>query len=220
LKKNLKGLKILVTAGPTREYFDPVRFLSNPSSGKMGYAIAEEATRKGAKVTLVSGPSPLTPHPSLKFIRVVTADQMYRAVMREAPRADIIIMAAAVSDYRPATYSRRKLKKKGKRLIVSLKPTRDILKELGRRKKRGQILVGFAAETDRLVQNALKKLREKHLDLIVANRVGSENQGFESDANRVLLLSSTGKRKQLPLLPKQKIASPLFDFITLNLSKW
>lgn len=220
MKKNLKGLKILVTAGPTREHFDPVRFLSNPSSGKMGHAIAEAALQKGARVTLISGPTSLSPPKVSKFIRVTSAEEMYRAVMKEAPQSDIIIMTAAVSDYRPATYSRRKIKKKGRRSTLSLLPTRDILKELGRRKKPGQILVGFAAETDHLTQNALKKLKGKNLDLIVANRVGLKKIGFESDVNRILILSSQGQRMHLPLMSKSRAASILLDLIISDFSKW
>ena len=138
--------------------------------------------------------------------------------MKKAPRAKLIIMSAAVSDYRPVNYSSRKIKKKRRQLTVSLIPTRDILKELGRRKKPGQILVGFAAETDHLPQNALKKLRSKSLDFIVANRVGLKKMGFESDSNRILILSSQGKRIYLPFMSKRSAASSLLDFVS-NFSK-
>ena len=212
-----KRLRILVTAGPTREYFDPVRFLSNPSSGKMGYALAEEASRRGHVVTLVSGPSSLTPKfkgPKSRLIRVVSAEEMYRAVIKQAPKADLIIMAAAVSDYRPAKYFSKKVKKKGKGMCITLVPTKDILKELGRRKKPGQILVGFAAETDHLVQNAQKKLREKNLDFIVANYVGEKTGGFESEKNRATILTRNGKTLALPLLPKTSLACRILIEIT------
>ncbi len=194
----------------------------------MGYAIAEEAARRGAKVTLISGPVHLqtSPYPLLSeaaplrgtkervsLICVTSAEEMYRAVMKEASKADIIIMAAAVADYRPARFSRRKLKKKGESLAVTLIPTKDVLKDLGQRKKPGQILVGFAAETDRLIPNALKKLRHKNLDLIVANQVGKKEQGFESETNRALLISSSGRQKKIPLMSKKKLAGFVFDYL-------
>jgi len=213
LKSNLK---ILITAGPTREFIDPVRFLSNPSSGKMGYALAEEALKRGHRVVLISGPTSLIPPPlpSTQLIRVTTAQEMYHTVMKEARRASIIIMTAAVSDYRPIGYSQKKIKKGKKKIHLTLTPTRDILKELGQKKRVGQILVGFAAETDHLVPNAMKKLRQKNLDLIVANHVGPRTKGgFENDKNQAILLSSLGKRKKLPTMTKKKMASEIFSFL-------
>lgn len=221
-EKNLKDLKILVTAGPTREYFDPVRLLSNPSSGRMGYTIAEEAARRGARVTLISGPV-TSPSPLLskeggkrevRIIPVVSADDMFRAVMKQAPQADIILMAAAVSDYRPSHYAPQKLKKGKGALRITLVPNPDILKELGRRKRPGQILVGFAAETDHLEENARKKLRAKNLDLIIANRVGLSGSGFESKSNRAVLISAQGTVRRLPLMSKKKMAGLILDVLT------
>ncbi len=210
---NLKGLRVLITAGPTREYFDPVRFLSNPSSGKMGYALAEEACLRGASVTLVTGPVSIPPPPRVKVVAVVSAEEMFRAVMKEAPRSDVILMCAAVSDYRPASFSKKKLKKTGKPLDLKLVRTPDILRELGRRKRPGQLLVGFAAETHRVETYARKKLREKNLDAIIANRVGGSRTGFQSDTNVALLLSASGKRKRLPSMTKKKMAAAIFDFL-------
>lgn len=179
----------------------------------MGYAIAEAAVKKGADVTLISGPTAPSPSPpQLKTISVVSAEEMYRAVMKHAPKADIVIMAAAVSDWRPARYSNRKVKKTNKPLRVSLVRTPDILEELGRRKRGGQILVGFAAETERLVQNARKKLRRKNLDLIVANRVG-KGTGFGSDKTRLVLMTRSGLVKKLPLLPKKTAAKRLLTIL-------
>lgn len=208
-----KRLRILVTAGPTREFLDPVRFLSNPSSGKMGYALAAEAARRGASVTLISGPVSL-PAPPVKLVRVLSADQMYRATLQEAVRADVILMCAAVSDYRPSVASRRKLKKSDNPLVVRLVRTKDILKELGRRKRQGQVLVGFAAETERLEAYARRKLFQKNLDLIVANRIGPPGRetGFESDLNEAVLYWRSGGRilsKKIPRTTKRKMAKTI-----------
>jgi phosphopantothenoylcysteine decarboxylase/phosphopantothenate--cysteine ligase len=211
----IKGLRVLVTAGPTREFLDPVRFLSNPSSGKMGFAIAEEGVRRGARVTLVTGPVALG-LPACRVVRVVSAAEMYRAVLREASRAELIVMTAAVSDYRPASFSRRKLKKADKPLFLKLVRTKDILKELGRRKKPGQILLGFAAETHRVKEHALEKLRKKHLDVIVANRVGASGGGFESDANAAVLLTASGRKKSLRPMTKKKMAKEILDFLAYS----
>ncbi len=211
-KRSLRNAKILVTAGPTREYFDPVRFLSNPSSGKMGYALVEAALKKGAKVTLITGPVSLPPPKGVKLIRVVSAKEMCESTLKEARTTDVIIMAAAVSDFRPKNFSPKKLKKSGKKLTVTFKPTQDILKELGRRKKKGQILVGFAAETNDVIRNAQKKLKKKNLDLIIANQVGLKESGFESNKNKITLVSPT-KTKKLPLLSKKVVAHQIFQFI-------
>lgn len=190
----------------------------------MGYAIAEAAVRRGAKVTLISGPTPkgaghFLPSKGarhlLRHISVVTADEMYRAVMKEAHDAGIVIMAAAVSDYRPVAISRHKIKKRGRRIKIALVPTRDILMELGARKRPGQILVGFAAETDHLLQNARRKLLKKNLDWIVANRVGF-GRGFESDLNRVLMIPAAEKPIGWPLCSKKKIAERLIDLIAVK----
>jgi len=204
----------LVTAGPTREFFDPVRFLSNPSSGKMGYALAEEAVRRGHRVVLISGPVALPPPSSaIRLVRVVSAQEMCRSTLKEAARADLVMMAAAVSDFRPAAYRLKKLKKTGKDLTVRLMPNPDILKTLGQKKRVGQILVGFAAETDHVRQNALKKLQKKNLDFIVANRVGVTTGGFATDQNRAILLAAAGLEKQLPSMSKKGMSKALFEFI-------
>lgn len=216
-KARLHGLKILVTAGPTREFFDPVRFLSNPSSGKMGYALAEAAALLGAQVTLISGPVSLKPSDRLKkstIISVVSAEDMYRAVIKIAAKMDIIIMAAAVSDYRSVTYSSKKMKKSGKSVTLKMEPTKDILKELGRRKKAGQILVGFAAETNHVAENALKKLQAKNLDFIVANHVGTEKSGFEIDTNEAILFASNNHHLALPSMSKEKMALKILHKIS------
>ena len=213
-------MNILVTAGPTREYFDPVRFLSNPSSGKMGFALAESALAKKNDVTLISGPTALEVahgirrgRRSLRFIPVVSAEEMYRAVMKAAPAMDLIIMCAAVSDYRPQKRYSRKVKKDGRSLVLNLVPTRDILLTLGKRKKRGQILVGFAAETHDVEANARKKLIKKNLDWIVANRVGKKGGGFESDVNEALLLSKSGFKIPLASMSKRRMASRILEWV-------
>lgn len=219
MKESRKGLKVLITAGPTREHLDPVRFLSNPSTGKMGYALAEAAHQKGYRVTLISGPSSLPTPRCRRFVRVTSAQEMYRAVMKETPSADLMIMTAAVSDYRPARYFPRKIKKTGRRLSLPLIPTADILKELGRRKRTGQVLVGFAAETDHLIRNARKKLCEKNLDLIVANRVGTAGGGFESDWNQVVLITSQGERTVLSRMSKKRLAVEILRFLQSRSSR-
>jgi phosphopantothenoylcysteine decarboxylase/phosphopantothenate--cysteine ligase len=211
----IKKLRVLITAGPTREFIDPVRFLSNPSSGKMGYALAEAALKRGATVTLVTGPVSLKA-PACRVVRVVSAEEMYRATVSEARRADLILMTAAVSDYRPASYSRRKMKKSDKPQTLRFVRTKDILKELGRRKKRGQILVGFAAETHGLRAYAEKKLKEKNLDAVVANLVGRPGAGFESDTNRASLIDSSGRTVDLPPMPKTSMAFKIFDFVSYS----
>jgi len=212
-----------VTAGPTREALDPARFLSNPSTGKMGYALASEALARGAEVTLISGPTMLAPPAGASLVRVITADEMFRAALNQAPGVDLVLKAAAVADYRPEERSRGKIKKESLRrkalkgrgadraILLRLMPTPDILEELGRRKKPGQVLVGFAAETGDLESNSLKKLRKKNLDLVVANRIGREGEGFEADTNRALAIDAGGRRTELPLMSKEAMASRILD---------
>lgn len=199
------SLRFLVTAGPTREYLDPVRFFSNPSSGKMGYALARAALRIGARVTLVSGPVALRAPAGARLVRVVSAEEMRRAVRRFSRGADVIVMAAAVADYRPARRLPRKMKKGAAALSVRMVRTRDILAELGR-KKSGGILVGFAAETGRPVPEAERKLREKRLDLIVANDVSRPGTGFASDFNEAFLIDRLGRRERVPRMTKEALA--------------
>ncbi len=210
--KDFRGKNILVTAGPTREAIDPVRYISNPSTGKMGFAIARAAERRGANVMLVTGPTALEAPPNVRVTRVETAAQMAEAVLDFMEHADIIIKTAAVSDYRPCSVSERKLKKNERNLELSLERTDDILREVGRRKS-GQILVGFAAETHDLESYALKKLEEKNLDIIVANRIGPPDSGFASDTNKAVLFFRNGTKEPLELMSKEKMAHLLLDRI-------
>jgi len=200
-----KHLRFLITAGPTREAIDPVRFISNRSSGKMGYTLAAAARRVSPRVTLVSGPTCLKPPRGVKFIGVVTATEMARAVFAQFPKTDVVIMAAAVADFRPKYAATRKLKKERGMPRIVLTPTVDILRELGRRKKQ-QLLIGFAAETDSVEANAVKKLRAKRLDMIVANDVSRRGIGFGSDTNQVTLHFSDAPPEKTARLPKSAIA--------------
>jgi len=208
--KDLKDERVLITTGCTQEPLDPVRFLSNYSTGKMGFALARVARRRGARVTLVSGPTYLPPPKGITHLPVGTAREMEAAVLEAFPRATTVIKAAAVSDYRPEEQSDRKIKKTSQRLTLSLVPNPDILKQLGRLKQ-GQFLVGFAAETDHLLKNAEKKLKEKNLDLMVANPIGVPGAGFGSETNRVHFLYPGGRKEPLPLMSKEGVASEIFD---------
>jgi len=210
--ESLIGLKVLVTAGPTREYLDPVRYLSNPSSGKMGYALAAEAGRRGAKVFLVSGPTSLQPPPGVNFIQVGSAREMAREVEKIFPEVDVVIAAAAVVDYEFSKQHPHKLKKNQETLQVELKPTIDILERLGK-VKQDKILVGFAAESESLVENARRKIVKKNLDLLVANDIGRRDIGFESDYNQVILLYSNHKQEELPKRSKKEISRLIWDRI-------
>ena len=212
LPQDLAGITILVTAGPTREPIDKVRFISNPSSGKMGYALAAAARDRGAAVVLISGPSHLPSPSGMKVIRVLTADDMYRAVMEHVEAAQVIIMAAAVSDFRPAVSTDHKIKKHEAPTILQLEPTRDILLELGKTAGK-RLLVGFAAETDNVHQNAIKKLTEKKLDMIIANDLVKAGAGFETDTNSVTIIDRTGKSEELPVMHKFEIAAHILDKI-------
>jgi phosphopantothenoylcysteine decarboxylase / phosphopantothenate---cysteine ligase len=211
--KDLRGRRILVTAGPTREPLDPVRFLSNPSSGRMGFAVARAAEHRGAAVTLVSGPSALADPFNVVTVRVTTARQMAEAVWQRAGEADIVIKTAAVSDYRPAAPAPHKIKKQGADTTLVLTRNPDILLELGRRKQARQVLVGFAAETENLDPYAAAKLKEKNLDLIVANRIGAAGAGFEVDTNIVSLFYRDGRRENLDAMRKSDLAHLLLDRI-------
>lgn len=211
--KDLKGERILITAGPTQEPIDPVRYITNRSSGKMGYALARVARRRGAEVILISGPTSLPPPGGeIRWISVRTAEEMRKAVMTHLPEATVVIKAAAVSDYRPKEVSDRKLKKGASAVSLELEQTRDILKEIGEQKG-DRILVGFAAETEDLVANAEKKLKEKNLDLIVANDVTQPGSGFASETNQVKFLYPSGEIKDLPLLTKEEVASKILNEI-------
>jgi phosphopantothenoylcysteine decarboxylase/phosphopantothenate--cysteine ligase len=209
-KKDLKDERILITAGPTQEPFDPVRFISNRSSGKMGYALAKTAQKRGAEVILISGPTYLLPPRKVKFIKVRTALEMREATLREFQEVTVIIKAAAVADYRPTVMEDRKLKKCDSSLTLELEKNPDILEELGRNKAK-RILIGFAVETERLIKNAQDKLKNKNLDLIVANDVSQEGSGFESETIQVKIIDREGKIENLPLLPKEEVAELILD---------
>ncbi|NJD91845.1 MAG: bifunctional phosphopantothenoylcysteine decarboxylase/phosphopantothenate--cysteine ligase CoaBC [Geobacter sp.] len=213
--QDMAGLSVLVTAGPTREAIDPVRYISNHSSGKMGYAIARAARLRGAAVTLVSGPSALTPPVGVELVEVESAAQMLAAVLERSAGADIIVKAAAVADYRVAEPAGQKMKKKSDELQLSLVKNADILAELGRLKGKGQVLVGFAAETENLQANAALKLAAKNLDMIVANDVSAAGAGFNVDTNIVRILWRDGRCEELPLLTKEMIASGILDRVLL-----
>ncbi len=210
--RDLAGRRFLITAGPTREYIDAVRFISNPSSGKMGYALAEAARDRGADVVLISGPTALPTPRGVKFLSVVSAKQMHDAVMENIDGAQVVIMAAAVSDFRPVEASNRKIKKDEAPTAVPLERTDDILLQLGRIKGT-RLLVGFAAETDNLEQNALNKLKKKNLDLIVANDLLKTGAGFGVDTNTVTIIDRTGNETKLPVMPKSRIATHIIDTI-------
>ncbi len=207
----LVGHRILVTAGPTHEYFDPVRYLSNPSSGKMGYALAEEAARRGAQVTLISGPTSLPDPPGIMVHRVITAREMHQAVMKDVKTADAIILAAAVSDYRPSSQELHKQKKSSASLHTVLVPNPDIAAAVCKKKSPHQIVVGFAAETRDLVRRAKQKLATKGFDMIVANLVGQADSGFQSNYNKVTLVDKQGTIQALPRMMKIEVASHVLD---------
>lgn len=208
----LEGKKVLVTAGPTWEAFDPVRFFTNPSSGKMGYAMARHACLKGAEVELVTGPTLLDSPRGVHCSEVKSAQEMYKAVLDIFPQVDLVVMAAAVSDYCPVEFSAQKMKKTSDRVELEMVQTPDILKELGKRKE-NQILVGFAAETEDLIANARQKLEKKNLDLIVANDVSLANAGFRSDTNIVKILYSSGEIEELPCMDKEILAVHIWERI-------
>jgi phosphopantothenoylcysteine decarboxylase/phosphopantothenate--cysteine ligase len=211
-KKDLLDQKILITAGPSREPLDPVRYISNRSSGKMGYALARAAARRGAEVILISGPTALTPPAGVKLTSVTTAAEMRQAILTEVVTCTAVIMAAAVADYHPAGFSPEKIKRGKESLVLRLEPNIDILEELGRRKD-GRLLVGFAAETGNLRPNAEKKLREKSLDMIVANDVTVEGSGFDSDTNIVTIFDRSGVIRSLPVMSKDEVAEQILDHL-------
>jgi len=209
---DLEGLRALITAGPTIEWIDPVRIVTNRSTGKMGYALARAAWRRGAEVTLVTGPTHLDPPRGIRVITVKTAEEMREAVLHNYREKDIVIKAAAVSDYRPVRKAQEKEKKKGTPITVEMIPTPDILAELGKDKE-GVILVGFAAETTDHVANAIDKIEKKNLDLIVVNDVSREDRGFAADSNEVRLIDREGNEEALPLMSKEDVADRILDRI-------
>jgi len=206
----------LITAGPTREAIDPVRYISNRSSGKMGYAIAEAALDAGHDVILISGPVNLTPPRNAKILSVSTSDEMFEAVCRHADESDICVLCAAVADYKPAEVSPVKIKKCAAQVSLELVPTRDVLQSLGRRQDRKFLLVGFAAETDHLEANATKKLREKNCDFIVAN---DARVGMETDENELLILFRDGETKKISRAPKKILARELVKIFSNSQQK-
>ena len=205
--------RVLVTAGPTREAIDPVRFISNRSSGKMGFAVAASARRRGASVVLVAGPTAVEPPPGVEYVSVTTAAEMREAVMSREPWASVVVMTAAVADYRAANPARQKIKKRDGTLALTLEQTSDILAEVGARRRVDRLLVGFAAETEHGIEHARRKLREKQLDLIVLNDVSQADAGFDVDTNRVWLIGAEGEAEGWPLLDKEEVADRLMNEI-------
>ncbi|MEM5788305.1 MAG: bifunctional phosphopantothenoylcysteine decarboxylase/phosphopantothenate--cysteine ligase CoaBC [Syntrophobacteraceae bacterium] len=209
--QTLSGKTVLVSAGPTWEPFDPVRFISNPSSGKMGFALALIAARRGARVHLVSGPSPLRTPPGVERTSVTTAVEMRDAVSALAPGMDAIVMASAVSDFRPPEPAPNKVKKHYAGQVITLEPNPDILAELGQRRRNSQVLVGFAAETEDMIDNAREKLVRKNIDLIVANDLTKKGSGFGTDTNEVAILGRNGDVTNLPPLTKENVAAEVWS---------
>lgn len=210
-REDLKGETVLVTAGPTREPLDPVRFISNRSSGKMGYSLAKVAQRRGAEVTLISGPTSLRPPYGVNFVQIEKAEEMMKEVSSCFENATIGIMAAAIADWRPVVAT-HKIKKNGKDLTLKLKENPDILKEVGK-KKGDRFLVGFAAETDNAIENGKKKLIEKNLDIIVVNDLKDQGAGFDVDTNKVTIIDRNGKISEIPLMSKIGVAEKIIDKI-------
>ena len=211
-EKDLKGLKVLVTAGPTQEAIDPVRFISNHSTGKMGFAIARAAMERGAEVTLVCGPTAIEPPLLVNVVKVQSAMEMLDAVKTHFPESDILVKSAAVADYTPAEYHTEKVKKHDGDLALPLKRTADILREVASMKQKGQQVCGFSMETENLEENSRKKLEEKNLDLVVANNLKVEGAGFGVDTNVVTLISRQGT-EQLPILSKEEVAHRILDHL-------
>lgn len=211
-EKDLLGKKILITAGPTMEKIDPVRFISNHSTGKMGYALAKICMLRGADVTLVSGKTALTPPPFVRFIPVTSAADMFQAVTTRASEQDIIIKAAAVADYRPSTVASEKMKKKDSDMTLSLERTQDILGYLGTHRKAGQFLCGFSMETENMLENSKGKLVKKNIDMIVANNLKEKGAGFGTDTNIVTLITKDSVT-ELPIMDKEQVASAILDHI-------
>ncbi|MGG7143750.1 bifunctional phosphopantothenoylcysteine decarboxylase/phosphopantothenate--cysteine ligase CoaBC [Clostridium nigeriense] len=212
LPKDLLGKNVLISAGPTHSNIDPVRFITNKSTGKMGYEIAEEARDRGANVTLVSGPTKLNPPNGVKVIRVTTNEEMKNAILENYDNSDIVIKSAAVADYKIKNYSNEKIKKGDGDLVLTFVRDNDILQILGENKKH-QILVGFAAESSNFIENAKKKIKNKNLDYIVVNDITSNDTGFASDDNKVTILSKDGEEFDLEKMSKRKVASKIFETI-------
>ena len=208
----LSSPKILITAGPTREFLDPARFISNPSTGLMGYEIAKCALEAGMEVTLISGPVLLTVPKKINLVSIVTAQEMFEAVRKFFPSCSALVMTAAVSDYRPVSYSKGKLKKSRERLRVDFVRNPDILEWAGKNKK-NQLLIGFAAETEDVIQNGIKKLKAKNLDLVIANKIGANDAGFESQSIRCAFLSRRKADSKLRIMKKSAAAKKIIKIV-------
>ena len=208
--KDMEGLHVLVSAGPTQEAIDPVRYITNHSSGKMGYSIAKAAMLRGARVTLVSGPTALRPPQGVTVLPVVSAQDMFEAITEYAPQADLVIKSAAVADYTPTTVADNKIKKSDDDMFIPLKRTQDILGYLGSHRREGQLLCGFSMETENMLENSRKKLAKKHLDLIVANNVKVAGAGFQGDTNVITMISAEDEIS-LPLMSKDEAAHAILD---------
>ena len=218
-EEDLKGKKIIITAGPTVEALDPMRYITNRSTGKMGYSIAKEAIKRGAEVTLISGPTKLEPPKNLKnLIRIESAEEMYEAVINNLDENDVVIKSAAVADYKPKEYSSKKIKKSDEDLVIRLDRNKDIAYEIGKVKK-DKILVGFAAETNDLIENATKKVNKKNLDFIVANDLTKEGAGFGVDANIVKIIDKEGTSTEYPIMTKDEVANVILDKVKNLLEK-
>ncbi|MBA2174192.1 bifunctional phosphopantothenoylcysteine decarboxylase/phosphopantothenate--cysteine ligase CoaBC [Halobacillus locisalis] len=216
-KQLLKGKKVLVTAGPTREQIDPVRYFTNPSTGKMGFALARQAAELGADVTLVSGPVQLDTPSGVHRVDVTTADEMYQQVMQHYPHQDLVIKSAAVADYRPAVTYEQKMKKREGDYVVEMERTKDILKELGETKEH-QYLIGFAAETQEIEKYGREKMKKKNLDAIVVNNVSDEGAGFGHDTNASLFFTKKGTEETYPLMTKDELASKVLEAAAKEMS--
>ncbi len=211
-KKDMEGKKIIVTAGPTQEAIDPVRYITNHSTGKMGYAIAERAAARGADVTLVSGPVSLAPPAGVKVVNIKSADDMFNAVIAEYENADIVIKAAAVADYRPAKVSSEKIKKESGMNVIELERTKDILQYLGEHKRDGQIICGFSMETENLMENSVKKLHKKNADMIIANSIKRDGAGFGTDTN-VITIITENDAVAYPIMTKYEAADEILNAV-------
>ena len=211
-EKDLKGKRILISAGPTQEAIDPVRYITNHSSGKMGYALAKMAKLRGADVTLVSGPVSITAFPGIEVVDVTSAADMYDAITTRSSQADIVVMCSAVADYTPTLYSEQKVKKSEGDMSIALSRTKDILKNLGENKREGQIVVGFSMETENLIENSQAKLQKKNVDMICANSISTDKTGFGVDTNKVTLIFKNCV-EELPLCSKEETADMILDQI-------
>ncbi|HFC00244.1 MAG TPA: bifunctional phosphopantothenoylcysteine decarboxylase/phosphopantothenate--cysteine ligase CoaBC [Phaeodactylibacter sp.] len=219
-KKDFTGKNIMITAGPTYEPIDPVRFIGNRSSGKMGIALAKELAERGATVKLILGPSALKiEHPNIQTIRVTTAESMYQAAQKHFVKSDISILAAAVADYRPKTIANKKIKKKGKTLTLELEKTTDIAATLGKLKRKNQLLIGFALETNNELENAQGKLERKNFDFIVLNSLQDKGAGFGVNTNKITILHKGNKMKKFELKSKAKVATDIVDELRLNVKR-